>query len=167
MAKLMQLALPVMVIFGVYYLFTKIVPAGGALFEKTGDGKLAFMTGVGMAWSTFVVSGTMTGDIVRYTKTGKQAVWVTAVAFIFSNAPIKILGALIAAAIPDPSVQYFFDQKTVAVLLPLLVLAILSNWSTCDRSVRHSPSNSLCPDSVVSCNCSAKYVSRMPSLRST
>jgi cytosine permease len=43
-----------------------------------------------------------------------------------------ILGVLIAAAIPDPSVQYFFDQKTVAVLLPLLVIAVLSNWSTCD-----------------------------------
>lgn len=132
MAKLMQLALPGMLIFGLYYLFTRIIPAGGALFDKTGDGKLAFMAGVGMAWSTFVVSGTMTGDIVRYAKNGKQAVQVTAVAFLFSNAPFMVLGALIAAAIPDPTVQYFFDQKTVAVLLPLLVLAILSNWSTCD-----------------------------------
>jgi cytosine permease len=132
MAKLMQLALPGMLIFAAYYLITKIFPAGGAMFDKTGDGKLAFMAGVGMAWSTFVVSGTMTGDIVRYTHTGKQAVWVTAVAFLFSNAPFMVLGALIAAAIPDPTVQYFFDQKTVAVLLPLLVLAILSNWSTCD-----------------------------------
>src|SRR5882672_169112 len=132
MAKLMQFALPGMLIFGAYYIFTKIVPAGAALFEKTGDGKLAFMAGVGMAWSTFVVSGTMTGDIVRYTKTGQEAVLVTAVAFLFSNAPFMVLGALIAAAIPDPTVQYFFDQKTVAILLPLLVLAILSNWSTCD-----------------------------------
>jgi cytosine permease len=132
MATLMKLALPGMLIFAAYYLFTKIVPAGGAMFAKSGDGKLAFMAGVGMAWSTFVVSGTMTGDIVRYTKTGKQAVWVTAVAFLFSNAPFMILGALISAAIPDPTVQYFFDQKTVAVLLPLLVLAVLSNWSTCD-----------------------------------
>lgn len=132
MAKLMQLALPGMLIFAAYYLFAKIIPAGGAIFAKTGSGKIAFMAGVGMAWSTFVVSGTMTGDIVRYTKTGKEAVWVTAVAFLFSNAPFMILGALIAGAITDPTVQYFFDQKTVAVLLPLLVLAILSNWSTCD-----------------------------------
>src|SRR5262245_53111417 len=132
MANLMKLALPGMLIFGAYYLFTKIVPAGAAIFDKTGDGKLAFMAGVGMAWSTFVVSGTMTGDIVRYTRTGREAVWVTAVAFLFSNAPFMILGALIAAAIPDPTVQYFFDQKTLAGLLPLLVLAILSNWSTCD-----------------------------------
>lgn len=132
MARLMQLALPGMLLFAAYYLFAKIVPAGGAILEKTGDGKMAFMTGVGMAWSTFVVSGTMTGDIVRYTKTGGQAVRVTAVAFLFSNAPFMVLGALMAAAITDPAAQYFFDQKTVAVLLPLLVIAVLSNWSTCD-----------------------------------
>lgn len=132
MAKLMKLALPGMIIFAAYYLLVKIIPAGGEIFAKTGTGKLAFMAGVGMAWSTFVVSGTMTGDIVRYVKTGKQAVAVTAVAFVFSNAPFMIMGALIAASIADPGVQYFFDQKTLGVLLPLLVIAILSNWSTCD-----------------------------------
>jgi cytosine permease len=52
MARLMQLALPGMLIFGLYYLFTKIVPAGMAIFDKAGDGKLAFMTGVGMAWGS-------------------------------------------------------------------------------------------------------------------
>jgi cytosine permease len=132
MAKLMKFALPGMLIFGLYYLFARIIPAGSAMFDKTGNGTLPFMAGVGMAWSTFVVSGTMTGDIVRYAKTGKQAIGVTAVAFLFSNAPFMVMGALIAAAIPDPTVQYFFDQKTLAVLLPLLVIAVLSNWSTCD-----------------------------------
>lgn len=132
MAKLMKLALPGMLIFALYYLFAKVIPAGGTIFDKVGSGNMAFMAGVGMAWSTFVVSGTMTGDIVRYARTGRQAVGVTAVAFLFSNAPFMIMGALISASIPDPSVQYFFDQKTIFVLLPLLVLAVLSNWSTCD-----------------------------------
>ena len=62
----------------------------------------------------------------------KQAVGVTAVAFIFSNAPFMIIGALISATIKDPATVYFFDQKSLAVLIPLVVLAILSNWSTCD-----------------------------------
>jgi cytosine permease len=132
MARLMQLALPGMLIFAAYYLFVRILPAGGEILAKAGDGKIAFMTGVGMAWSTFVVSGTMTGDIVRYTKSGGQAVSVTAVAFLFSNAPFMIMGALIAASISDPNVQYFFDQRTIGVLLPLVVIAVLSNWSTCD-----------------------------------
>ena len=132
MANVRKIAIPAMVLFMGYYMITRVIPEGGAIFSQVGTGEMAFMTGVGMAWSTFVVSGTMTGDIVRYTRTGQQAVWVTAVAFIFSNAPFMIMGALISAAINDPSVVYFFDAKAASVLIPLVVLAVLSNWSTCD-----------------------------------
>ena len=127
-----KVAIPAMIIFVLYYLVTKVFPQGGELFASEGTGNISFWTGVGMAWSTFVVSGTMTGDIVRYTNNGKQAVQVTAVAFLFSNTPMMIIGCLISAAINDASVVYFFDAKTTAILLPLVVLAILSNWSTCD-----------------------------------
>jgi cytosine permease len=110
----------------------KVIPAGSSFFSGAGTGKISFMTGVGMAWSTFVVSGTMTGDIVRYTKTGKQAVWVTAVAFLFSNAPFMVMGALISAAINDPGVTYFLQPGLGLGLVALVGIAILSNWSTCD-----------------------------------
>ena len=132
MANLMKVALPLMIIFAVYYLFAKVIPAGSSLFSGIGTGKISFMAGVGMAWSTFVVSGTMTGDIVRYTKTGKQAVWVTAVAFLFSNAPFMVMGALISAAINDPNVPYFLQAGSGIGLAALVGIAILSNWSTCD-----------------------------------
>ena len=132
MALVRKFAIPAMVVFAGYYLITRVIPAGGEIFSREGNGSIAFLTGVGMAWATFAVSGTMTGDIVRYTRTGKQALGVTAVAFIFSNAPFMIIGALIAATINNPDVVYFFDQKSLAVLIPLVVLAILSNWSTCD-----------------------------------
>ena len=127
-----KVAIPAMILFALYYLVTKVLPQGSQIFSIQGSGSISFWTGVGMAWSTFVVSGTMTGDIVRYTDNGKQAVNVTAVAFLFSNAPFMIMGALISAAINDPSVVYFFDAKTLNILIPLVVLAILSNWSTCD-----------------------------------
>ena len=132
MANIMKVALPLMIVFAVYYLFTKVIPAGSNLFSGTGTGKITFMAGVGMAWSTFVVSGTMTGDIVRYTHTGKQAVWVTAVAFVFSNAPFMVIGALISAAINDPNVTYFIQAGSTLALTALVGIAILSNWSTCD-----------------------------------
>ncbi len=132
MALVRKIAIPAMVVFAGYYLITRVIPAGGDVFSREGNGSIAFLTGVGMAWATFAVSGTMTGDIVRYTRTGKQALGVTAVAFIFSNAPFMIIGALISATIDNPDVVYFFDQKSLAVLIPLVVLAILSNWSTCD-----------------------------------
>jgi cytosine permease len=132
MANLMKVSLPLMLIFAVCYFITKVVPAGPSLFSSPGSGSITFMAGVGMAWSTFVVSGTMTGDIVRYTNTGKQAVWVTAVAFLFSNAPFMILGALISASINDASVPYFLQAGSGFLLFALVGIAILSNWSTCD-----------------------------------
>ena len=132
MANVRKVAIPAMILFALYYLIARIVPEGSAIFSRTGTGDIAFMTGVGMAWSTFVVSGTMTGDIVRYTKTGWQAVGVTAVAFMFSNAPFMIMGALISAAIDDPGATYFFDTRAAVVLIPLVILAVLSTWSTCD-----------------------------------
>lgn len=132
MANLMKVALPLMIVFATYYLFAKVIPAGSSLFSGAGTGKISFMTGVGMAWSTFVVSGTMTGDIVRYAKSGKQAVWITGVAFLFSNAPFMVLGALISAAINDPGVTYFLQPGLGLGLVALVGIAILSNWSTCD-----------------------------------
>ena len=132
MALVRQIAIPAMVIFVLYYLITKVIPAGSALFESTGTGEMSFVTGVGLAWATFAVSGTMTGDIVRYTRTGKQAIGVTALAFLLSNAPFMILGAFFAAAIDDPTVPYFLDSSSMRVLIPLAAIAILSTWSTAD-----------------------------------
>lgn len=132
MANLMRVALPLMLLFAIYYLVNSVIPAGGKLFSIKGSGAIGFWTGVGMAWSTFVVSGTMTGDIVRYCRTGGEAVAVTGVAFLFSNAPFMILGALISAAISDPSVTYFLVPGTGLALLALTGIAILANWSTCD-----------------------------------
>ncbi len=77
MALVRQIAIPAMVLFVIYYLVTKVFPAGSALFESTGDGSMSFLTGTGIAWATYAVSGTMTGDIVRYTRTGGQAIGVT------------------------------------------------------------------------------------------
>ncbi|WP_176832510.1 cytosine permease [Geodermatophilus sp. DSM 45219] len=146
MALVRQIAIPAMVLFVIYYLVTKVFPAGSALFESTGDGSMSFLTGAGIAWATYAVSGTMTGDIVRYTRTGGQAIGVTGIAFLFSNAPFMILGALFAAAIDDPTVPYFLDSDSLSVLIPLAAIAILSTWSTADACLYNAAmgfSNSL------------------------
>ncbi|WP_416674794.1 cytosine permease [Egbenema bharatensis] len=132
MSKYMQIALPGMIIFALYYLFVKVVPAGSDILSRPGSGEMAFMTGVALTWSTFVVSGTMTGDIVRYTRSGTQAVGVTAVAFLLANSVFMLLGAFISAAINNPEVEYFFDSSSIFVVLPLVIVAFLSNGSTCD-----------------------------------
>jgi cytosine permease len=132
MSKYMQIALPGMIIFAFYYLFVKVIPVGLDILSRPSSGEMTFMTGVALTWSTFVVSGTMTGDIVRFTKNGTQAVGVTAVAFLFANSIFMLLGAFISAAINNPEVEYFFDSASIFVVLPLVIVAFLSNGSTCD-----------------------------------
>lgn len=132
MALVRQIAIPAMVLFVIYYLVTRVFPAGSQLFAAEGTGDIGFWTGVGMAWATFAVSGTMTGDIVRWTRSGKQAIGVTGVAFLVSNGPFMVLGALFAAAIDDPTVPYFLTADTAPVLFTLSAIAVLSTWSTAD-----------------------------------
>lgn len=132
MALVRQIAIPAMVLFVVYYLIVKVIPVGSDLFAREGDGSVSFWGGVGLAWATFAVSGTMTGDIVRYVRSGKQAVGVTGVAFLLSNGPFMILGALFAAAINNPDVPYFLDTDSSLILLALAAIAVLSTWSTAD-----------------------------------
>lgn len=132
MALVRKIAIPAMVIFIAYYLFSQVLPARGRLFESQGSGDISFWAGVGIAWATFAVSGTMTGDIVRWTRTGKQAVGVTGVAFLLSNGPFMVLGALFAGAIDDPTVPYFLNSDSGPLLITLAAIAILSTWSTAD-----------------------------------
>jgi len=132
MALVRKIAIPAMIVFVIYYLVVKVIPVGGDLFNRQGNGSISFWGGVGMAWATYAVSGTMTGDIVRYVKTGKQAIGVTAVAFLFSNSPFMILGALFSAAINNPDIPYFLDTDSIFVLLSISGIAVLSTWSTAD-----------------------------------
>lgn len=132
MALVRKIAIPAMVLFVIYYLVTQVLPAADRLFDSQGSGDISFWTGVGIAWATFAVSGTMTGDIVRWTRTGKQAIGVTGVAFLLSNGPFMILGALFAAAIDDPTVPYFLNVESGPVLISLAAIAVLSTWSTAD-----------------------------------
>lgn len=148
MALIRKIAIPAMVLFVLYYTIAKVVPVGGEIFNRVGDGSITFWAGVGMAWATFAVSGTMTGDIVRYVRSGRQAIGVTAVAFLFSNAPFMIMGAIFAAAINDPSVPYFLDADGPFILLALAAIAILSTWSTADACLYNASmgfSNSIGP----------------------
>ena len=48
MALVRKVAIPAMVLFAGYYLITRVIPAGGDIFARQGDGSIAFLTGVGM-----------------------------------------------------------------------------------------------------------------------
>jgi len=98
---------------------------------------MPFMTAVSISFGTFVVSGTMTGDIVCYSRTGNQAVGATAIAFLLSNLPFLLLGVLIAAGGQD--LMEGFAPRHVGALAYLLgAIAIMSNWASCDACLNNA-----------------------------
>ena len=100
------------------------------------DGRnTAFGTGVCVAFGIFVVSGTMTGDIVRYCRTGTEAVLATAIGFLLSNLPFMILGVLIGAAHADV-VDILLERGWLSTLA--LGLVFLSHWATCDACLANA-----------------------------
>lgn len=129
-----KLVMPLVILAAIYMLAVRIIPAYPEILNQAPPGDpLPFMVGVGMAWSTFAVSGTMTGDIVRFTENTKQATLATIIAFLVFNTGMLLLGALAAAAINELSL--YFGMIGVAASIPLVVIALMSCWSTCDATL--------------------------------
>ncbi|HWJ73954.1 MAG TPA: cytosine permease [Kaistia sp.] len=129
------IAFPAMILFAAVIAVRYIAPSFGTLLDGPLGGRLSFGTGVCVAFGMFVVSATMTGDIVRYCRTGSQAIHAMAIGFIFSNLPFLILGVLIGAA--DVRLDEIFARHD-PLSLALLALVVLSHWTTCDACLANA-----------------------------
>lgn len=126
-----KVVIPLMVLSAAYMIVVKIVPAWPGILNKAAPGdSIPFMVGVGLTWGTFAVSGTATGDIVRFAENTKNALIATVVAFLICNTGMMILGAMVAATLPELSL--YFGMLGVLGGIPLIIIATVSCWSTCD-----------------------------------
>lgn len=126
-----KIVIPLMAISAIYMVVTKIIPAWPSILTKPAPGQsIPFMVGVGLTWGTFAVSGTATGDIVRFAKNTNQALVATVVAFLIANTGMMVLGAMVAATLPELSL--YFGMIGVLGSVPLVLIAAVSCWSTCD-----------------------------------
>ncbi|WP_276260592.1 purine-cytosine permease family protein [Haloglomus litoreum] len=126
-----KLVIPLMLIAGIYMLVVKVLPAGASILNKPAPGEqIPFMVGVGLAWGTFAVSGTATGDIVRFASSTRNAIIATVVAFLICNTGMMVLGALVAATLPELSL--YFGMIGLLASIPLVIVAFVSCFSTCD-----------------------------------
>lgn len=125
-------ALPAMLLFGAMSLSAWVAPRGASLFDGAIGFSDRFVDGVAIAFGTFVVSATMTGDIVRVCRTGSAAVGATGVAFLLSNLPFMLLGVVLAAVQVDP-IATLAQAAHQGVFGQVLVgLAVLSSWAACE-----------------------------------
>jgi cytosine permease len=128
-------AFPAMLVFAGVVVVQQIIPAWPTLLDGPLTGTLPFGTGVCVAFGTYTVSGTMTGDIVRYCRTGNEAVQATAIGFLFSNLPFMILGVLIGAANANV-IDLLIGGSQVSFFL--IVLVVISHWATCDACLTNA-----------------------------
>ncbi|WP_412050807.1 cytosine permease [Hoeflea sp. Naph1] len=133
--NLTAVAFPAMVVFVTIVLLTDILPKWPILLDGPLDGTLSFGTGVCIAFGTFVVSGTMTGDIVRYCRTGNEAIQATVIGFLLSNFPFLVCGVLIGAVGLEPA-SFFTSYHPLSIVLLLLVL--IAHWTTCDACLANA-----------------------------
>lgn len=93
---------------------------------------LGFTASVG----TFVVSATMTGDFVRWTKNIKQSWGVTAVAFPIANLLMLMVGGIFTAVAGE--LDFYFGLSALAMGIPIMIIQWASNGSTCDGCLYNS-----------------------------
>lgn|GEM_PF-606964 len=104
---------------------------GGNPFESPVVGKQwSFALGFTASVGTFIVSSTMTGDFVRWTRTPKQAWAVTAVAFPVCNLVTLLIGGIFTAI--AVKLDFFFGLAAVAFGIPMMIMQMSSNGSVCD-----------------------------------
>lgn len=130
MVWLRYAAVPIIALLAAYLVFGIIIPAGSAAWSAAPTTPQPFSVGVGIALSVFIVSGTMTADIVRFCRTSSHALWVTALAFFVGNSGSLIIGALATAG--AAKLDMYFGMIAFAAGIPLIIAAIFSNWSTAD-----------------------------------
>jgi cytosine permease len=130
MIWLRYVAVPAIVLLAAYLIFGIIIPAGETAWVHTIESPQPFSIGFGIALSVFIVSGTMTADIVRFCKKSSDAILVTCIAFFIGNSGSLIIGALATAG--SAKLDMYFGMIAIAGGIPLVIAATLSNWSTAD-----------------------------------
>ncbi|BCZ84630.1 hypothetical protein PTKU64_83050 [Paraburkholderia terrae] len=133
------IAIPAMTLFAAIVFAHQLAPKWAVLLDGPIGGTLPFGTGVCISFGTFVVSGTMTGDIVRFCRTGNEAVQATAFGFLLANLPFLIIGVLVGAS--GIRVNDLFTAGNALSWL-LLVLVIVSVELGEPRAYRSDEPNS-------------------------
>lgn len=128
MVGLGRAVVPVVIFLAAYFLVRLIIPAGRGAVDSVASNARPFIVAFSTAFGTFVVSGTMTGDIVRFCKGTKDTIIVTIFAFFVGNSGSLILGALASAAVPG--IDQYFGMTLFLGGIPLIICAGISQWST-------------------------------------
>lgn len=136
MTYLSNLAVPLIVIFGVISIYIAIRDIGGVtqLMSATRNKTMNFSTAVGLGVGSYAVGAVMfTPDILRFSKSAKSSIIIMIITMIFGNTFVVMFGAIGAIATGSPDIANVLAAQ--GLLAPAFLVLVLNIWSTAQGCV--------------------------------
>lgn len=136
MSKLSDIAVPLVLIFGIISIVLSVKSTGGltGLFSIQPDNPLSFNELVSLSIGSFVCGAvSFTPDVLRFAKNKKQTLIIMFLAMILANPLMIILGAVGAIATGYSDITYVLASQ--GLLAPAFIVMILNIWSTAQGCV--------------------------------
>lgn len=129
------IAVPAIAILGGYSMFEGAGSLGGlqGLLEYTPTQSLTAAAALTICIGSFISGGTLTPDFARFSRTSKQAVTATVIAFFLGNSLMFLFGAVGAMAynLADISEVMFLQ----GLIIPAIIVLGLNIWTTNDNAL--------------------------------
>lgn len=136
MSKLSDIAVPLVLIFGILSIVLSVKSTGGmdALLAIQPKNPASFNTLVSLAIGSFVCGAvSFTPDVLRFAKNKKQTLIIMFIAMMLANPLMIILGAVGAIATGYSDITYVLASQ--GLLAPAFLVMILNIWSTAQGCV--------------------------------
>lgn len=136
MSKLSDIAVPLVLIFGIISIVLSIKSTGGltGLFAIQPKNPLSFNTLVSLSIGSFVCGAvSFTPDVLRFAKNKKQTLIIMFLAMMIANPLMIILGAVGSIATGYSDITFVLAAQ--GLLAPAFIVMILNIWSTAQGCV--------------------------------
>lgn len=136
MSKLSDIAVPLVLIFGIISIVLSVKSTGGltGLFAIQPKNPLSFNTLVSLSIGSFVCGAvSFTPDVLRFAKNKKQTLIIMFLAMMIANPPMIILGAVGSIATGYSDITFVLAAQ--GLLAPAFIVMILNIWSTAQGCV--------------------------------
>lgn len=130
LAVLGTIAVPLIALLGAYSVNWGVNEAGGIanIFSANPENPITLTTGIAIVAGSFISGGTATPNFTRFSKTAKNAVIATVVAFFAGNSVMMIFGAVGGAVTGVPDIFDILILQGLA--LPAVITLGLNIWTT-------------------------------------
>ncbi|GAB6930715.1 cytosine permease [Paenibacillus sp. JCM 10914] len=129
------IAVPAIAILGSYSMFEGADTLGGlqGLLDYTPTQTITAAAALTICIGSFISGGTLTPDFARFSRTSRQAVTATVIAFFLGNSLMFLFGAVGAMAynLADISEVMFLQ----GLILPAIIVLGLNIWTTNDNAL--------------------------------